>query len=228
MKRANIAAKVAVLALLAALAGAALAAQDKYALQVPGGLAFSEFRGYEDWQTVAVSQNGHMIETILGNPAMIEAYKAGIPGNGKPFPDGAKMAKIHWNAKKAEDEPGEPLVPGALHDVDLMAKDSKRFADSGGWGYAEFEYDPGLIRSGPATRLTRRRKRTTPSAGSPATRSWRQRITFSRLTRNGEGAAAFGSSDAYRVTDAARLTGTALALGAATAATAVRQAAAHR
>ena len=53
------------------LAGMALAAQDKYALQVPGGLAFSEFRGYEDWQTVAVSQNGKLIETILGNPAMI-------------------------------------------------------------------------------------------------------------------------------------------------------------
>ena len=109
---------------------------------MPGGLAFSEFRGYDEWQTVAVSQNGKMIETILGNPAMIEAYKAGIPGNGKPFPDGAKMAKIHWTAKKADDEPGDPIVPGALHDVDFMAKDSKRFADSGGWGYAEFEYDP--------------------------------------------------------------------------------------
>ncbi len=141
MKRANIAAKVAILALPAALAGAALAAQDRYSLQVPDGLAFSEFRGYEDWQTVAVSQNGKTIETILGNPAMIEAYKAGIPGNGKPFPDGARMAKIHWTAKKADDEPGEPLVPGALHDVDFMAKDGKRFADSGGWGFAEFEYD---------------------------------------------------------------------------------------
>jgi hypothetical protein len=126
---------------LAVLGGRAISAQDRYTLQVPGGMAFSEFRGYEDWQTVAVSQNGKMIETILGNPAMIEAYKAGIPGNGKPFPDGAKMAKIHWNAKKAEDEPGEPLVPDALHDVDFMQKDSKRFADSGGWGYAEFEYD---------------------------------------------------------------------------------------
>ena len=141
MKRANIAAKVAVLALPAALVGVALAAQDKYALQVPGGLAFSEFRGYEDWQTVAVSQNGKMIATILGNPAMIEAYKSGIPGNGKPFPDGVKFAKIHWTARKADDEPGEPLVPGALHDVDFMMKDSKRFADSGGWGWAEFEYD---------------------------------------------------------------------------------------
>ncbi len=137
----NIRAAIAIVGLPSVLAGMALAAQDRYSLQVPGGLAFSEFRGYEDWQIVAASHNGDKIATILGNPAMIEAYKAGIPGNGKPFPDGAKMAKIHWNAKKAEDEPGEPLVPGALHDVDFMAKDSKRFADSGGWGYAEFEYD---------------------------------------------------------------------------------------
>ncbi len=142
MRSTSIRSTATVVALLAALGGIALAAQDKYALQVPGGLAFSEFRGYEDWQTVAVSQNGDTIETILGNPAMIGAYEAGIPGNGKPFPDGAKMAKIHWNAKKADDEPGDPTVPGALHDVDFMAKDAKRFADSGGWGYAEFEYDP--------------------------------------------------------------------------------------
>jgi hypothetical protein len=106
MKRISTPATAAVVALLpAGLGGIALAAQDKYACQVPDGLAFSEFRGYDEWQTVAISQNGSMIETILGNPAMIEAYKAGIPGNGKPFLDGAKMAKIHWNAKKAEDEP---------------------------------------------------------------------------------------------------------------------------
>ncbi len=73
---------------------------------------------------------------------MIDAYKAGIPGNGKPFPDGAKMAKIHWNATKNDAEPGQPQIPGALHDVDFMVKDTKRFADSGGWGYAEFEYEP--------------------------------------------------------------------------------------
>ena len=101
MKRTSIPPTVIIVALLAGLGGVALAAaQDKYALQVPGGLAFSEFRGYDEWQTVAVSQNGNLIEVILGNPAMIEAYKAGIPGNGKPFPDGAKMAKIHWKAIK--------------------------------------------------------------------------------------------------------------------------------
>jgi hypothetical protein len=121
--------------------GRAMSAQDRYTLKVPNGLAFSEFKGYEGWQTIAVSHNGGLLAVILGNPAMIDAYKAGVPGNGKPFPDGAKMAKIHWNAKKNEIAPGQPLVAGALHDVDFMVKDSKRFSDSGGWGYGEFEYD---------------------------------------------------------------------------------------
>jgi len=72
---------------------------------------------------------------------MVAAYKSGIPGNGKPFPDGVKFAKIHWNPKKNEIAPGEPLVPATLHDVDFMVKDNKRFADSGGWGYGAFEHD---------------------------------------------------------------------------------------
>src|SRR5712692_6096623 len=99
--------------------GAAIAAQDKYTLKVPNGLAFSEFKGYERWQTISISHNGEMLAVILGNPAMIDAYKAGVPGNGKPFPDGAKMAKIHWNPKKNETAPGQPLVPSTLHDIDL-------------------------------------------------------------------------------------------------------------
>jgi Cytochrome P460 len=114
---------------------------DKYLVKVPGGLAFAEFRGYENWQVIAVSHNGDMLAAILGNPAMINAYKVGIPGNGKPFPDGARMAKVHWSAKKYETAPGQPTVPGTQHDVDFMVKDSKRFADSGGWGYGQFEYD---------------------------------------------------------------------------------------
>ena len=116
-------------------------ASNKDTVAVPNGLAFSEFKGYEQWEVISISHNGEMLAVILGNPAMIDAYKAGVPGNGKPFPDGAKMAKIHWNPKKNETAPGQPLVAGALHDVDFMVKDSKRFADSGGWGYAEFEYD---------------------------------------------------------------------------------------
>jgi hypothetical protein len=127
------------------------AGQDKYSVKVPGGLAFSEFRGYESWQVIAVSHNGDLLAAILGNPAMIDAYKAGIPGTGKPFPDGAKMAKVHWTAKKNEAYPGQPMVPGAQHDVDFMVKDSKRFADSGGWGYAEFEYDAASAMFTPGT-----------------------------------------------------------------------------
>jgi len=135
------AAGVAITVMLAVLSGRALSAQDKYTVQVPNGLAFSEFRGYEDWQTIAVSQSEDLIEVILGNPLIIDAYRAGIPGNGKPFPDGAKMAKIHWKAKKSEEAPAPTTVPDVLHDVDFMVKDSKRFPDSGGWGYAQFNYD---------------------------------------------------------------------------------------
>ena len=138
----SIRAAVAIVVLPSVLAGMALAAQDRYTLQVPGGLAFAEFTGYENWQLVAVTHNGEKLDAILGNPALIEAYKAGIPGNGKPVPRRRQDREIHWMAKKDESQPGEPLVPGALHDIDFMVKDSEKFADSGGWGYAEFEYDP--------------------------------------------------------------------------------------
>ena len=127
-------------ALWLAVLGLAISAQDKYTVKVPGGLAFSEFRGYEAWQTISISRNERVVAVILGNPAMIDAYQAGIPGNGKPFPDGAKMAKIHW-APKPNDFFPDATVPGSLLNVDFMEKDSKRFADSGGWGYAVFDYD---------------------------------------------------------------------------------------
>jgi hypothetical protein len=126
---------------LAVTGGWAASAGDKYTLKVPNGLAFAEFRGYEDWSVVAISENGGKLAVILGNPMLIHAYQTGIPANGKPFPDGAKMAKIHWTPKEQETEPGDPMVPGTQQNVDFMVKDSKRFADSGGWGYAVFDYD---------------------------------------------------------------------------------------
>src|SRR5580658_1542337 len=126
--------------LLAFVGGWAISAQDKYTVKVPGGLSFSEFRGYEAWQVVSISQDGPLMAAILGNPVMIKAYLAGVPGNGKPFPDGAKLAKIHWNPKKMETFPAA-TVPGTQHDMDFMVKDSKRFADSGGWGWGTFVYD---------------------------------------------------------------------------------------
>src|SRR5438067_114489 len=139
---------------LAVLGGAAIYAQDtgqaKYTVRVPNGLAFSEFREYEGWQTVSISHNEKVMAVILGNPVMIKAYQSGIPGNGKPFPDGSKMAKVHWNPKKMEAFPAA-TVPGTQHDVDFMVKDSKRFADSGGWGWAAVEYETAAGRFTPGT-----------------------------------------------------------------------------
>ncbi len=124
------------------LAGSAAGAQDKYSVKVPNGLSFSEFKGYEDWKTVTVSQAGELIEVILANPVMIKAYQAGVPGNGKPFPNGSKIAKIHWKAKQSAEAPSPTTVPDTLHDIDFIARDSKRFPKTGGWGYAQFNYDP--------------------------------------------------------------------------------------
>ena len=139
---------------LAILDGAAVIAQDtgraKYTVRVPNGLAFSEFRGYEGWQTVSISHNEKVMAVILANPVMINAYQSGIPGNGKPFPEGSKMAKVHWNPKKLEALP-TATVPASLHDVDFMVKDSKRFADSGGWGWGAFMYNAASDTFSPAT-----------------------------------------------------------------------------
>jgi hypothetical protein len=126
---------------LAVLGHRAISAQDKDTVQVPNGLAFSEFRGYEDWRAVSVSQTEDAFAVILANPVMIEAYRAGIPGNGRHFPDGSKIAKVHWKVTKSAEAPAPTLVPGTLENVDFIARDSGRFADTGGWGYAQFNYD---------------------------------------------------------------------------------------
>jgi len=135
---------------LGVLVSSALAQQDKYTLKVPNGLAFSEFTGYESWQVVSISQDGDHIAATVANPVMTKAYQEGVPDNGKLFPDGSEMAKIHWTPKKMETFPAA-TVPGPQHDVDFMEKDSKRFADSGGWGWTAFEYDPGSGMSRPGT-----------------------------------------------------------------------------
>jgi hypothetical protein len=140
MKRKSIPA-ITIAALLAALGGMALAAQDKYTLQVPNGLAFSDFRGYEGWEVVSIAQTEEVLNVIVANPTMIDAYRAGIPGNGKPFPDGSKIAKIQWKPKKSTEAPFVVDVPDTLKDVAFIEKDSKRFPDSAGWGYALFNYD---------------------------------------------------------------------------------------
>jgi hypothetical protein len=139
---------------LAALGGMAIA-QDKYSVQVPDGLAFSDFRGYEDWQVVSVamvdptgpamsSESGAVLNVIVANPAMIDAYRNGVPGNGRKFPDGSKIAKMQWIPKKSAEAPFSVNVPEILRNVGVMEKDSNKFRDSGGWGYANFNYDAAM------------------------------------------------------------------------------------
>jgi hypothetical protein len=141
MKRTSMLTIASITVLLAVLAaGAAISAQDKYTLKLPHGLAFSEFRGYENWQVVSVSQTPELLKVEVANPTMIDAYRAGIPGNGKPFPDGSKIAKIEWRPKKMAESPFAVNVPDTLQDVFLIEKDSKRFPDTKGWAYAVFDY----------------------------------------------------------------------------------------
>jgi hypothetical protein len=127
---------------LAIVAGVAISAQDKYTLRVPNGLPFADFRGYEDWQVVAVSQTESLLKVMVANPIMIKAYRAGIPGNGQPFPDGSKIAKIEWKPKVNSESPFWVRVPESLQDVFLIEKDSKKYPDTKGWAYAVFDYDP--------------------------------------------------------------------------------------
>ena len=122
------------------LGGAAMAAQDKYSLISPSGVAFSDFKGYEDWQYVASSQTEMGLKVIAANPVMMRAYRSGVPGNGKPFPDGSKIAKIQWTPKKSTEAPFSVNVPDNLKNVFFIEKGSKRFPDSAGWGYALFNY----------------------------------------------------------------------------------------
>lgn len=147
----------AVLAFMASWSIAAQETQDKYALSVPGGLAFSEFKGYEDWQPVGPSLTDatNVIRLIVANRVMIEAYKEGVPGNGKPFPDGSKIAKIEWTPKKLTDPPFSAstpdTVPGDLVGVEFIEKDSKRFPEGHGWGFAMFYTDAASGTFRPAT-----------------------------------------------------------------------------
>jgi len=78
---------------------------------------------------------------MVANPTMIDAYRAGVPGNGGSFPDGSKIAKIEWKPKKNTEAPFFVRVPDILQDVFFIEKNSKKFPDTKGWAYAAFDYD---------------------------------------------------------------------------------------
>ena len=143
---------------LAGFSAVALATQDKFTVQVPGGISLGECRGYDDWAAVSVSHPQapkEKLNLIVANPTMIDAYRAGIPGSGKAFPDGSKTAKVIWRPKASEVSPFAVQEPEELLGVGCMVKDSKRFADTGGWGYGQFTYDPATDTFAPDTIVQR-------------------------------------------------------------------------
>jgi hypothetical protein len=140
MKRKSLVRIAMATAMLTAL-GTAVDAQDKYALQSPSGIAFADFRGYEDWAVVSSARTEEVLKVIVANPAMIEAYKAGVPGNGQPFPDGAKIVKLQWKPQQSTEAPFAVEVPEVFTQAFVIEKDSKRFPHTGGWGYALFNAD---------------------------------------------------------------------------------------
>src|SRR5438094_8152434 len=140
MKRRSILSIAMATAVVAAL-GTDVYAQDKYALQSPSGIAFSDFRGYEDWAVVSSARTDEVLKVIVANQAMIQAYKAGVPGNGQPFPEGSKIVKLQWKPKKSTDAPFVVDVPDVFTQAFVIEKDSKRFPKTGGWGYAVFNFE---------------------------------------------------------------------------------------
>lgn len=123
--------------------GLLLAADDsKYALLAPNGLSFGMIKGYENWHMVAshYRTDKQEFKFILGNPKVVQAYQAGAGKNHQPFPEGSILVKVAYSIKTNADFDAS-IEPDVLHRVEYMVKDSKRFKDTGNWGYARFIYD---------------------------------------------------------------------------------------
>jgi hypothetical protein len=105
--------------------------------------------GYRDWKMIAVAQllvpgKTDQLRTQLGNEIAIKAFKERT----LPFPDGAIIAAIHWTRVQSEDNnkvlagpfPGaQSFIVGSPVNVQFMVKDSKKYAATGGWGFADFK-----------------------------------------------------------------------------------------
>ena len=92
-------------------------------------------KGYRNWQVIAPSQRDDTdeIRVILGNNIAMKAFRA----NTLPFPDGTILAKLAWKRAKST-EFDNTFVPGDPVKVEIMVKNSKKYASTGGWGFGRF------------------------------------------------------------------------------------------
>src|SRR3984957_8332801 len=100
MKRKSIGAIVFVGVFLCVLVALAMAAQDKYTLKVPNGLSFSEFRGYEAWQVVSISQGGSHMAAILANPVMSRPTWPAFPATASLSPTAQRWRRSIGTSKR--------------------------------------------------------------------------------------------------------------------------------
>jgi hypothetical protein len=92
--------------------------------------------GYRQWELIAPSQETgtfNELRGIVGNAIAIKAYREGTI----PFPDGAVLAKLAWKRQASSEFPGA-FVPGRATTLQIMVKDSARYAATGGWGFGRF------------------------------------------------------------------------------------------
>ena len=152
MARKRMLAIAAITSTLSVLIGTAVLAQDKYSLKTSSGVAFVDFRGYEDWQVVSSARTDDVLKVIVANPTMIAAFKAGIPGNGKAFPEGSKIAKLQWKPKKSTEAPFVVDVPDSFSQAFFMTESEvlalDRAADVPNCGVTLYEFDPSAGRHG--------------------------------------------------------------------------------
>ena len=87
------------------------------------------------------ARTDEVLKVIVANPTMIKAYKAGIPVNGQPFPEGSRIVKLQWKPKKSTEAQFAVDVPDVFSQAFVMEKDSKKFPKTGGWGYALFNHE---------------------------------------------------------------------------------------
>ena len=99
--------------------------------------------GYRDWQMISVAHEAgslNDIRAVLGNDIAMKAYRDGT----RPFPDGAIIGRLAWKYVPSDENnaifgQAQSFVPGPPTNTQFSVKDSKRYADTGGWGYGQFE-----------------------------------------------------------------------------------------
>src|SRR5437868_14350601 len=89
----------------------------------------------------SAARTEEVLTVIVAKAIMLKSYKAGVPGNGRPLPNGSKIGKLQWSFKKSTEATFVVDVPDGPTQAFLIEKDSKRFPATGGWGYALFNHD---------------------------------------------------------------------------------------